>query len=141
MRHLNEVVLDAPLDERLDAAALVALGDRWLDGLPHRFVRVDDEAGARRLEADLVRDGWQRSRTVLMVRGPGSPPPADARARPITRAEHEALILANFSANDYGVDASPELPRRLVEAELRMLAGTPSLAFGAGDDWGPSVDV
>jgi GNAT superfamily N-acetyltransferase len=134
VRHLNEVVLDAPLDDSLDAAAIVALADRWLDGLPHRFVRVDDEAGARRLEADLVRGGWQRSRTVMMARGPGPPPPAEARARQITRAEHEALILANFSANDYGVDASLELPRLLVDAELRMLAGTPSLAFGAGED-------
>lgn len=136
VRHLNEVVLDAPLDDSLDAAGFVALADRWLDGLPHRFVRVDDETGARRLEADLIRAGWQRSRTVMMTRGPDSPPPADSRARQITPAEHEALILANFSCHDYGVDASPELPRLLVDAELRMLAGTPSLAFGAGEHGG-----
>ncbi len=35
VRHLNEIVLDAPLDDGLDSAALVALADRWLDGLPH----------------------------------------------------------------------------------------------------------
>jgi GNAT superfamily N-acetyltransferase len=134
VRHLNVVVIDAPLDRRLDAAGLIAVADRWLEGLPHRFLRVDDEAGARALEGGLVRAGWQRSRTVMMLRDPGPAPALDPRARPITPAEHEAVMLANVSVGDYGVEASPELPGLLVDAEQRMLAGTSSLMFGAGED-------
>lgn len=136
VRHLNVVVLDAPLPGELDAATLIALANRWLDGLPHRFVRVDDQAGAQRLEPELVAAGWERSRTVMMVRDPGPPPTLDPRARPSTQAEHTALLRATFEATDYGADASSDLPGRLVQAQWGMLAGTPSLTFGAGEDGG-----
>ncbi len=136
VRYLNAVILDAPLPAGFNAASLIALADRWLAGLGHRFVRVDDEIGAQCLESELTAGGWERGRTVMMARGAGSPPVRDPRARPITQAEHEAVLLANFEATDYGLDASPELPRRLVDANLATLAGTPSLSFGAGEGGG-----
>ena len=98
VHHLNEVVLDAPLPASFDARALVTLADRWLAGVRHRFVRVDDQAGAERLEPELVGASWERSRTVMMVRGAEPPPAPDARARSITESEHEAVMLANLSA-------------------------------------------
>ncbi|MGB9184094.1 MAG: GNAT family N-acetyltransferase [Solirubrobacteraceae bacterium] len=136
VHHLNEVVLDAPLPAAFDAQALVTLSDRWLAGVSHRFVRVDDKAGAERLVPELVAAGWERSRTVMMVRGAEAPPAPDPRARTITESEHYTVMLANLSAADYRVDAVPGLPRLLVDAQFAMLAGTPSLAFGAGEDGG-----
>lgn len=136
VHHLNEVVLDAPLPAAFDARALVTLADRWLAGVRHRFVRMNDQAGAEGLEPELVGASWERSRTVMMVRGAEPPPAPDARARSITESEHEAVMLANLSAADYRVDGFPELPRLLVDAQFAMLAGTPSLAFGAGEDGG-----
>lgn len=137
IRFLNELVLDAPLT--IDARTLTALADTWLGHLPHRFVRVDDEAAGERLAPELAAVGWVRGRTVMMTR----PAPAtaalgrpDPRAREITRAEHEGLMLANFQEADYGEDAAPGLPRRLADAQLAMLAHTESLTFGAGEDGG-----
>lgn len=136
VHHLNHVALDAPLPPGFDAAALITLSDQWLSGLRHRFIRVDDQAGAERLAPELIAAGWERSRTVMMLRGADPPPAPDPRARTITESEHYAVMLANLSAADYRVDGFPGLPRLLVEAQFAMLAGTPSLAFGAGEDGG-----
>jgi GNAT superfamily N-acetyltransferase len=136
VHHLNEVMLDAPLSAAFDAQALVTLSDRWLAGVRHRFVRVDDQAGGERLAPELVAAGWERSRTVMMVRGADPPPALDPRARTITESELDEVMLANLSAADYRADGFPGLPRLLVDAQFAMLAGTPSLAFGAGEDGG-----
>lgn len=134
---LNEVVLDAPLPTDFDAEALIALAERWLDGLGHRFVRVDDQQAGERVAPALTQAGWDRSPTVMMAVA-GAPQAAveDPRAREISGAEHEALLLATFAEIDYGVDASPGLDRRLVDAQLATLAVGGSLRFGAGVDGG-----
>lgn len=137
IRFLNELVLDSPLT--LDATALRALAERWLGHLPYRFVRVDDQAAGERLAPELAAAGWVRGRTVMMTRRAGSAaelPAPDPRARESTPAEHEAVMLAAFEESDYGVDYSPELPRRLVDAQLAILSNTESRTFGAGEDGG-----
>jgi GNAT superfamily N-acetyltransferase len=136
VHHLNQVMLDAPLPAAFDTQALVTLTDRWLAGVRHRFVRVDDQAGAERLAPELVAAGWERSWTAMMVRGADPARAPDPRARTITESEHYAVMLANLSAADYRVDSFPGLPRLLVEAQFAMLVATPSLAFGAGEDGG-----
>ncbi len=134
---LNAVRLDAPLARRLDGPAIGALADRWLGHLNHRKVVLDDGPAGERLTSELVRDGWQRSRTVFMVfRGDLGRRPVDPRAREISDDELRAVMLANFEEADYGADASPDLPQMLVEAQSATRDGTPARRFGAGEDGG-----
>ena len=134
---LNMLVLAAPLPAELDAAAFTSLADRWLGHLAHRFVRIDDQPGAARLTSKLLATGWQRQRTVFMVlRTDPRAALVDPRARVISEAELDALMLANFEHYDYGTDASPELLRQLVQAQTAMRGATQALRFGAGDDGG-----
>ena len=84
----------------------------------------------------MVAAGFTRDRTLFMaIDGPvGDRPairdrPADSRARQITDAEMEALMLAV-----YGEDGPPGLPARIVAAQSATRATTPSLCFGAGEE-------
>ncbi|MGO9820868.1 MAG: GNAT family N-acetyltransferase [Solirubrobacteraceae bacterium] len=134
---LNMLILAAPLPSRLDAATLTSLAESWLGHLGHRFVRIDDEAGAARLTSKLLAAGWQRQRTVFMVlrTDPGAAL-VDPRARQVSEAELDALMLANFEHYDYGADACAELVRELVAAQVAMRRGTQALRFGAGERGG-----
>ena len=134
---LNMLILGAPLPMTLDAARLESLADTWLGQLGHRFVRIDDPTGAARLTSKLLTAGWQRQRTVFMVlRADPRAALVDPRARQISDAELDAVMLANFEHYDYGPDASPELVGELVRAQREMRRGTPALGFGAGEDGG-----
>lgn len=134
---LNLLILEAPLPKKTDAPALVALAERWLGHLDHRFVRIDDGPAGERLAPELMAAGWQRDRTVFMVLH--SDPRAalrDPRARPVSEDELDALMVANFEHYDYGLEASPNLVRQLVDAQTAMREGTYTLRFGAGEDGG-----
>jgi GNAT superfamily N-acetyltransferase len=134
---LNSLILPAPLPGDIDAAALAALADRWLGHLNHRFVRLDDSEAGERLAPELLDAGWERSRTVFMVfRGDPRAAVRDPRAREISNAELDAVMLANFEQFDYGIDTSPGLPQRLVDAQTAFRAGTAARRFGAGEDGG-----
>jgi GNAT superfamily N-acetyltransferase len=134
---LNMLLLATPLPAELDAGALGSLADRWLGHLGHRFVRIDDGPAGARLAPKLIARGWHRQRTVFMVlRSDPREALVDPRARLISEAELDALMLANFEHYDYGTDASPELVRQLVQAQIAMRGGTQALRFGAGDDGG-----
>jgi GNAT superfamily N-acetyltransferase len=134
---LNMVVLAESMGDRLDAAALTALADRWLGHLGHRFVRLDDPLLADRVWPELERRGWQRSRTVFMVLG-GAPAGAiaDPRARELSGAELDIVTQANFEQYDFGSETSAGLVRQLVAAQRAMRAGTTARGFGAGENGG-----
>lgn len=137
IRHLNIVCLDAPLDAATGAAELIALADRELAGRPGRALRVSDEGSAERVADDLLAAGWERRRTVLMVRpaarGPALPA-LDPRAREAQPGEHAAVMAAVFAETDYGPDAPQDLPAMLLAAQQVQLAGMESRRFAAGED-------
>jgi GNAT superfamily N-acetyltransferase len=134
---LNMAVLGKAVDDRLDAAALTALADRWLGHLGHRFVRVDDLAVADRVWPELERRGWQRSRTVFMVqRDTPADLIRDARARELSDVELDMVTQANFEQYDFGAESSAALVGQLVGAQRAMRAGTTARAFGAGESGG-----
>ena len=137
IRYLNIVCLDAPLDADTGAAELIALADRELAGLPVRALRISDEGSAERVADGLLTAGWERRRTVLMVRpaarGPALPAP-DPRARPAEAGEHAALMEAVFAETDYGPGEPADLPAMLVAAQQVQLAGMESRRFAAGED-------
>ncbi len=134
---LNMLILTEPLADRFDACALIALADRWLGDLKHRFVRLDDPAAAERVWPELERRGWRRSRTVFMALT-SAPRGAirDPRAREISEAELDLVTQANFEQYDYGPETSAVLVRQLVAAQRAMRAGTTARAFAAGEDGG-----
>jgi GNAT superfamily N-acetyltransferase len=108
-----------------------------LDGLPGRALRITDEASAERIAPGLHAAGWERRRTVLMVRpGAGGPalPAPDPRAREVGEPEHTALMRAIFAESDYGPDAPADLPELLVAAQHAQQAGLACRRFAAGED-------
>ncbi|MEA2213746.1 MAG: hypothetical protein QOF83_3694 [Solirubrobacteraceae bacterium] len=134
---LNMMILDSRAEPGLAVAELEALLDQWLDDVDHRYVRVEDPAAADRLGSALLEAGWERERTLLMVRGEDAPPVSpDPRARPISEAEIDALMLADFRSTDYPAHAHPGLAEALVCAQRSLRAGTTALRFGAGEDGG-----
>ena len=136
IRYLNIVALPAPLGPAVTAQALIALADRWLDGVPGRALRITDEASAERVAPGLQAAGWERRRTALMVRaGVGAPPlpRPDPRAREVGEPEHTALMRAVFAETGYGPEAPADLPELLVAAQVAQQAGTDCRRFGAGE--------
>jgi Acetyltransferase (GNAT) family len=137
VHHLNAVLLRAPLAERLDAPAIVALAERRLGQLGHRYVVFDDGEAGERLAPPLLARGWERRRTVFMTfRGDHAGGDRDPRVRDLTEPEIQALQLAHYEQEDYGPNAGPGLPAQLGEAQSALRAGTPALCFGAGEDGG-----
>lgn len=137
IRHVNIVCLGAPLDPATGAEELIALADRELEGLPGRALRISDEGSAQRVADGMAAAGWERRRTVLMVRaGVEGPvlPALDPRAREAEEAEHTAVMAAVFAETDYGPDAPEGLPAMLVAAQQVQLAELESRRFAAGED-------
>jgi GNAT superfamily N-acetyltransferase len=133
---LNMVILSAPLPSSLGAVELETMVDRWLGDAAHRCVRIEDAAGADRLAPALLASGWERRRTVLMTLSEDAPLAApDARARPISEPELDAVMRAEFET-DFAASAHPGLTELLVGAQRALRAGTPALRFGAGRDDG-----
>src|SRR5205085_440615 len=60
---LNHVQIAAPI-EFSDA---VALADEHLRGIPHRYIAIEDERSASRLEDRFRAEGWEVEREVLMA--------------------------------------------------------------------------
>jgi GNAT superfamily N-acetyltransferase len=134
---LNMVILRSPAPATLGVPELEALLDRWLDDLDHRYVRVEDLTAADRLEPTLLATGWERQRTLLMVLSDDAPPVvSDPRARPISEAEIDAVMLADFRSMGYPASAHPGLAEALVCAQRHLRVGTAALRFGAGEDDG-----
>ncbi len=134
VHHLNAVMLDAPLPEALDAAPIVALADRHLDGLGHRRIVLDDAHAAQRISAALLDVGWSRERTRFMIWRESSTAQLrrDDRAREISEAELRELQLALF-ADDRGVELGGSVIQALVDAQAALRAANPALRFGAGE--------
>lgn len=127
---LNAVRITEPMAPEFGAREVIALCDHWLGHLGHRLVRIDDSDLARRADQPMAAAGFRRDRTLFMaIDGPAPDRPADSRAREITDAEMEALMLAV-----YGEDGSPGLTARLVAAQSATRARTPALCFGAGEE-------
>ncbi|MDQ2895075.1 MAG: hypothetical protein M3Y09_05435 [Actinomycetota bacterium] len=139
IRHLNIVTLQTPLSPEVTAQDLIALADRWLDGVPGRALRITDEVSAERVFPGLDGAGWERRRTVLMVRpaagGPALPGP-DPRAREVGEPEHTALMRVIFAETDYGTEAPADLPELLAAAQHAQQAGLACRRFAAGEDGG-----
>jgi hypothetical protein len=141
LRHLNAVLLDAPLAAELaEPTAFIDLADRQLAGLGHRYLVLDDVAAAERLAPALLDAGWTRERVVYMVRARDADrPPRPGLARrldePTARALH-AEVTAEEVPADEGVQGpiAAALVRQLVEGQAAVRAGTRSICFGAGED-------
>jgi GNAT superfamily N-acetyltransferase len=133
---LNMVILSSPVPSTLGPADVETLTDRWLDDVGHRLVRVEDPAAADRLAPALLAAGWERQRTLLMTLTEGAPlAEPDPRARPISEAELDAVMLAGFEV-DLPRGAFPGLAAMLVDAQRALRQGTAALRFGAGVDDG-----
>lgn len=134
---LNAILMTSPASPSLDADQLEALADRWLGHLSHRLVRLDDAAAAERLSADLLRRGWQRQRTLLMVhQGTGAELVSDPRAREISDSELNAAMLTDFEQTRFGTEFFPGLPEMLVAGQAALRAGTPAQGYAAGVNGG-----
>jgi GNAT superfamily N-acetyltransferase len=134
---LNMVILAAPPAPELGAAEIAALAERWLGHLGHRQVGLPDAGAAERVSPELTRSGWVQRRTVFMVfHGDPADAARDPRAREISAAELQALQRTSFEQDDFGSDAAPGLPARLVAAQAALRAGTRARCFGAGEDGG-----
>ena len=131
---LNGVFLRSPLSAGMGAVDLSALAERWLGDLDHRLIRVEDGTAGERLAPELVSAGWERQRTVLMVlRGAPDDLSQDPRARQIGESELDQVMLADFEQTPFVLDGLPGLAQMLVAAQAELRAGTPALAFGAGE--------
>lgn len=134
---LNAVLLDAGTG-RVDGAQAVALAERHLGDLDHRHVVFDDAGAGERAAAELQDAGWERGRTAYMVfAGEGGRGPSrlgqDARARPVSDAEMDALQLANLRDEAPTAHARPGVAARLLDTQRRLRATTASRCFGAGE--------
>jgi GNAT superfamily N-acetyltransferase len=133
---LNMVILSSPVPPTVGPADVEMLADRWLDDVGHRFIRIEDPAAADRLAPALLEAGWERQRTLLMTLTEDAPAAEpDPRARPISEAELDAVMRADFEV-DFPRDAFPGLADMLVDAQRSLRQGTPALRFGAGVDDG-----
>ncbi|HEX4010871.1 MAG TPA: GNAT family N-acetyltransferase [Solirubrobacteraceae bacterium] len=135
VHYLNAVLLDAAPATPPQPDAVVALADRWLGGRGHRHLVFDDAAAGERIAGTLAAQGWERRRTVYMVRGAGADAIApDPRAREISGPEMEALQLASLHEEVGAAAARSGLAARLAATQTALRAGTPARCFGAGDD-------
>lgn len=136
VHYVNAVLVDAGVAP-LDGGEVVAVADRWLGDLRHRHVVFDDAVAGERAATQLQSDGWQRARVALMVfAGDPTEVVEDARARPISEPEMEALQLANVRDQAPEVNVGSGLAARLVTTQRRLRATTCARCFGAGDPGG-----
>ncbi|MGZ4299244.1 MAG: GNAT family N-acetyltransferase [Solirubrobacteraceae bacterium] len=133
VHYLNAVLLDSgPV--QLDADGVVALADAWQGDLGHRHVVFDDGLAGERAAAALADTGWERSRTVFLTfAGNPASMETDARARPISEPEMQALQLDGLRLEAPAADARTGLLDRLLATQTALRRTTPSRCFGAGD--------
>lgn len=142
VHYLNAVLLDAdppapPAPARLDGGGVAALAERWLGDLGHRHVVFDDADAGESVAGELESAGWERGRTVFMVFGDdGAAVEPDARARPISEAEMDALQLANLREQAPGASARGGVAARLLATQRRLRQTTPARCFGAAEPAG-----
>jgi hypothetical protein len=134
---LNLVAIRAGACSGLNAAGLIELSERWLGHLRHRSLRLEDPDVAESLADEMREAGYQRERTVLMATtSPELDAAPDARARPLSEEELDAVMLADFKQTDYGPNYFEGLPEMLVAAQARLRGMTPAQGFGAGEHGG-----
>jgi hypothetical protein len=141
LRHLNALVLDAPLPAGLaELTAFTELADRHLAGLGHRQVVLDDAAAAERLAPALLEAGWTRQRVLFMlrVREPDQPPRAGLARRLDDHEANElqrAITAEEVPPNEGGGGPiAAAIVRQLVAGQAAMRAGTRAICFGAGEN-------
>ena len=126
---LNRLHLTGPAPRR--AEDLEALADRWLDGLPHQHVVLDDAAGAERLSMTATRGGWEIRRLLLMAFSHDAQAlPVDDRARPVTDAQLGGVQRELFTELAGDESAHGDL---LAAGAAALRVGTPAVGFGAAD--------
>ena len=141
VHYLNAVLLDAGAVD-LDGAGVAAVAERFLGDLGHRHVVFDDPDAGERAAAELVGVGWERGRTVFMVfAGDPAAVKPEARARPLSEAEMDALQLANVREQVSEAHAFDDLTARLLATQRRLRATTPARCFGAGEPAGEPVSM
>jgi GNAT superfamily N-acetyltransferase len=132
VHYLNAVLLDGGAVD-LDGAGVAAVAERFLGDLGHRHVVFDDPDAGERAAAELAGAGWERGRTVFMMfAGDPAAVKPDARARPVSDAEMDALQLASLREQMSEADAREDLAARLLATQRRLRATTPARCFGAG---------
>ncbi len=134
MRHLNALILDAPLPEYLGAEEVVGLADVRLGHLSHRSVVVDDAPAAEQLAPELQRRGWTVERTLFMRWRPqGDSGASSEPAREISAAELRALQREIHREDTGGAGAVGEaLSATLIAGQDAIRATTRARCFGAG---------
>ena len=133
VHYLNALLLDAGL-RGVDGTAAAALAERHLGDLGHRHVVFDDADAGERAGAELEDAGWERGRTVYMAfAGDTAAVDRDARARPVSAAEMDALQLANLREESPEAHARAGVAARLLDTQRRLRATTPSHCFAAGE--------
>jgi GNAT superfamily N-acetyltransferase len=80
----------------LDARHLMAEADRLQAGLPHRAIRIDDQASAARVAPEFAATGWLVSRTALMALRRSPDRPIDTSAA--TEVELDRIHIARAAA-------------------------------------------
>jgi GNAT superfamily N-acetyltransferase len=126
---LNRLHLTGPAPRR--AEELQALADRWLAGLAHQRVVLDDDAGVERLSARLSDGGWEIRHLLLMAfSAEARALPVDDRVRPVSEAQLRAVQRELFTelAGDHAAHGD-----LLAAAAAALRVGTPAVGFGAAD--------
>jgi GNAT superfamily N-acetyltransferase len=132
VHYVNAVLLDRGAVD-LDGAGVAAVAERFLGDLGHRHVVFDDPDAGERAAVELGDAGWERGRTVFMVfAGDPAAVKPEARARPVSEAEMDALQMANLLEQVPDADTR-DLAARLLATQRRLRATTPARCFGAGE--------
>jgi ribosomal protein S18 acetylase RimI-like enzyme len=126
---LNRLHLAGPAPRRADD--LQALADRWLAGLAHQRVVLDDGAGVARLSARLSDRGWEIRHLLQMAfSGEARALPVDDRARSVSETQLGAVQRELFTELAGDNAAHGDL---LAAAAAALRVGTPAVGFGAAD--------
>jgi GNAT superfamily N-acetyltransferase len=129
---LNAVLLDAPLDSRVGVADLAALAQSCHSHARDRYLVLDDAEAAERLSTGFTRAGWVQRRTLFMA-WRGEQPALDPRAEQVSDGVLRALQRRAYEETTFPATAPEGLPAALVQAQIALRSGTPSLCFAAGE--------
>ena len=104
---------DAPLDAR----AIAAVADDWLEGLEHRRIEVEDEALGAHLRPGFQEIGYEAERLLWMLRE-GGPPEAIVGVR----IEEVSLADTRPLHEDWLIEEGIGLDSEFLDAEQRLAA-------------------
>ncbi|SOD63338.1 Acetyltransferase (GNAT) family protein [Streptomyces zhaozhouensis] len=122
----NQLLVERPLP---DPAALPALADRVLAGLPHRLVTVLDEGAGEAARGPLTAAGYAHTAELLMVhRGPvPAPRPGGPRAGTVELEALRAPLTRRWRG--FLPDGDEEAVRQLVERRAVRPRGAETVHF------------